>query len=651
MTQQSPPFPEALKRRLRALASFRGRPLLPSFLSEKAPLDLRFVSRTLLHAAAVGVAAGFAGAGFYAGLEYMQRLLLEGLAGYSPLRADGERIVSATDLGAFRPWLIAILPALGGLGCGLLTRLAPETRGGGGDAMIEAFHHHDGSIPLRVLWIKPLASFFTLGTGGAGGREGPTMQIGGALGALVGRLLRVSLRERRVLVVAGVAAGISAVFRTPLGAALLAVEVLYRDGFESDALIPSVLASVISYAVVISIFGETTLFGRIPRFPFVPAHLPLFGLLALFVALMAVLFLKVFRAVASAFSRLALPVWLKPALGGLLLGALVMPLIVLVDFKIGSPGQGIGGLGGGYGAVQMAISGSEWLGSGWRAVGLLALLGLVKVLATSFTIGSGGSAGDFAPTLAMGGLLGGAFGGAAQLLIHDPRIQPGAFALVGMGTFYGGIAHTPLAALVLVCELAGNYDLLVPLMLAQGIAFVALRKQVLYTSQLTMQQESPLYRDALLFEVLRSSRVEDLLDMIEQRPVCFNPHTPTQEILRRTSDAETQEVFPVVNDAGALVGVVTSAAVRVISGAAEDTQWAVAVDLMQGPVSVRLADDLRTATQLMVTHGLRALPVLDAGGKVLGLLDEADIADVYLRASARAASADERSVRASRPTS
>jgi len=629
---------------MRALAAFPGRAFLPSFLSDNAPLDLRFVSRTLLHAATVGVAAGVAGAAFYAALEYVQRLLLEGFAGYSPLRADGERIAAPGELHAFRPWLLALLPAFGGLVCGLLTRLAPETRGGGGDAMIEAFHHEDGAIPPRVLWIKPFASIATLGTGGAGGREGPTMQIGGALGALAGRLLGVSERERRVLVVAGVAAGISAVFRTPLGAALLAVEVLYRDGFESDALIPSVLASVISYAVVISIFGETTLFGRIPRFPFVPAHLPLFGCLALFIALVAVLFLKVFRWVASAFSRMPVPVWLKPAIGGLLLGLLATPLIVFVDFEISSPGQGIGGLGGGYGAVQMAISGSDWLPVGWSAVGLLALLGFVKVIAASVTIGSGGSAGDFAPSLAMGGLLGGAFGRAAALLIHDPRIQPGAFALIGMGTFYGGIAHTPLAALVLVCELAGNYDLLVPLMLAQGIAFVALRKQALYTAQLTVQQDSPLHRDALLFGVLRGTRVGHLLKAGE-RPMCFLPDTPTREILQRASEAETQEVFPVVDAGGELLGLVTSAAVRVVSGSAEDTQWAVAVDLMQAPVFVHVDDDLRKATELMVSHGLRELPVLDGSGKLLGLLDEADVAEVYLRASARAAHADQRDSR------
>jgi CIC family chloride channel protein len=219
----------------------------------------------LFHAALVGAVAGLSGALFFGALEYVQRFLLEDLAGYIALRAHGETFAARESTRPFRPWLLVFLPALGGLACGLLTRAAPEVRGGGGDAMIEAFHHHGGVIRRRVIWIKAVASLCTLGTGGAGGREGPTMQIGGALGSVIARVLRVSARERRILLVAGVAAGISAVFRTPLGAALLAVEVLYRDGFESDALVPSVLSSVISYSVVISIFGESTLFSHAPR--------------------------------------------------------------------------------------------------------------------------------------------------------------------------------------------------------------------------------------------------------------------------------------------------------------------------------------------------------------------------------------------------
>ena len=468
-----------------------------SFLPDAASsVELRIVGRTLLHAALVGAAAGLVGAAFFAGLEYVQRFLLEDLGGYHPLRAAGEDFLGpSSGPHRFRPWLLVVLPALGALGSGIVSQLAPETRGGGGDAMIEAFHHHDGFIRRRVIWVKAIASLLTLGSGGAGGREGPTMQIGGALGSTVGRLLRVPRAERRVLMIAGVAAGIAAVFRTPLGAALLAVEVLYHDDFESDALIPAVLASVVAYSVVISIYGESTLFAQPSRFPFVPAHLWLYGLLAVLVAIIANVFLLTLRTVQSITARLPLPGWAKPAVGGLALGIFAVPLVVLVGWRIGQPGQGLGLLGGGYGAVQLALSGSLFLPGGWAAVALLGGMCLAKLFASTLTIGTGGSAGDFAPSLVIGGLFGGAFGHAVQLLSNDPRINPAAFALIAMGTFYGGLAHAPLSSLIIVCELAGSYDLLVPLMLAEGIAFIALRKRSLYHAQLPSRRYSPAHRE------------------------------------------------------------------------------------------------------------------------------------------------------------
>src|SRR5438552_7630844 len=170
-----------------------GRELLTTILKEAAPADLRIVGRMLFHAAIVGVGAGLMGALFFAGLEVVQRLILEDLGGYRPLRAHGETFLpELANLGRFRPWLLVIVPAVGALASGLISQLAPETRGGGGDAMIDAFHQRGGVIRRRVAGVKAFASLFTLGTGGAGGREGPTMQIGGALGSWVGRVLNVS---------------------------------------------------------------------------------------------------------------------------------------------------------------------------------------------------------------------------------------------------------------------------------------------------------------------------------------------------------------------------------------------------------------------------------------------------------------------------
>lgn len=440
-------------------------------------------TKLLIQSALVGVVAGVSGCGFYSALEAMQRTVLEGWAGYTPLAAAGEGIVRETLTTPFRPWMLCVLPAVGALLGGVVSfRFAPETRGGGADGIIAAYHK-DGTVRRRVAVIKAVSSVFCLGFGGSGGREGPIMQVGGAIGSFVGRVLKLDARAQRILLVAGIAAGVAAIFRTPLGAALLAVEVLHRDSFESEALVPSVVASVVSYSIFISIYGESTLFAHAARYPFVPGHLPLYMLMAWLLSAAGIALLWVFRRISASLSKASAPDWLRPAFGGLLLGVIAVPILLHVGPLIGGAGRGIGILGGGYGAAQLAITGAPWFAEGWLAVELLCLLSLLKVIATALTVGSGGSAGVFGPFLSVGAMLGGAFGRTAELVLADPHIDPGSFALVGMAAFWGGLAHCPLAALVLVCELAGSYDLLVPLMAASAVAFVTLREHSLYSTQ------------------------------------------------------------------------------------------------------------------------------------------------------------------------
>jgi CIC family chloride channel protein len=600
----------------------------------RAPIQFQLLGRALLHAALVGAAAGLLGSIFFAGVEAVQRIALEGWTGYVPLRASGEVLLREMDQPPpFRPWVLVLVPAGGALLGGILSSwLAPETRGGGSDAVIAAFHYKNGLVRKRVAFVKALVSALTLGCGGSGGREGPTMQMGGALGSLVGQVLRVTDRERRILLVAGTAAGMAAVFRTPLGAALLAVEVLHRDDFEADALVPSVLASVVGYSVFIAFFGENTLFAHAPVYPFVPQHLPLYALLALVVSFVASLFLSTMRWVQATAEHLRVPAWSKPALGGLALGAFATPIIVAIGPRLGQPGQGLGVLGGGYGAAQLAISGAGWFPLGWRGVELLALLGVVKMVATCLTVGSGGSAGDFGPSLVIGGIFGGAFGRAAQLLMHDPRIDPGAFALVGMGTFYGGLAHVPIASLVMTCELAGSYDLLVPLMLAEGIAFIALRNRSLYEAQVPTKRESPAHRDELIFDVLAGVRVLDVL--VPDRPYAtFRLTTPAREVIQKAASSEWQDVFPVLDEKGKLVGMVTSDVLRTMAANPDIGELAIAHDLMVPPVSVCDTDDLQRALAAILKHGLREVLVTNTAGEIVGFLDEAEITRVYHEAS------------------
>jgi CIC family chloride channel protein len=267
--------------------------MLAALLAEAAPLDLRILGRVLIQAAVVGALAGLVAVGFFWLLELGEEFFLSVLAGYTPASAAGE--LSGAIVGeSFRPWLLVLLPAAGALLAGLITsRLAPECAGAGENAVIHSVHREAAHLRPRVIWAKPLTTLFTLATGGSGGREGPTAQVCGAIGSITARWMGLGARERRILLVAGAAAGTAAIFRTPLGASLLAVEILYRDDFEADALIPAVLASVVGYSVFISLNGEATLFAVASEYPFEPSHLPLYGVLALLLAGLATAYVRV----------------------------------------------------------------------------------------------------------------------------------------------------------------------------------------------------------------------------------------------------------------------------------------------------------------------------------------------------------------------
>jgi len=546
----------------------------------EAPLELRIVGRTLLHAAIVGVAAGLIGAVFFAGLEAGQRLLL-------------------------------FLPAVGGLVSGLLThRFAPEAAGGGGDATIEAYHR-GGVMRWRVIPVKAAAAIAALSAGGSGGREGPTMQIGAAIGALVGRFLPASRAERRVLFVAGVAAGISAVFRTPLGAALLATEMLYRDDFEADALVPSILASVVSYSVVIAAYGETTLFGVTARFPFRPGHLPLFAAMALVVSLAAFAFVRALRVAQRTSLRLPGPEWARPAIGGLAVGALGTAIALLLEARYGSHALGFSVLGGGYGVVQAALDRVAWFPEGGELVLLLAGLAVAKIAASALTIGSGAAAGDFAPSLVIGALVGSAFGFGASALTGDPTIRPAAFALVGMGTFYGAVAHTPLAALVLVSELAGSYDLLVPMMLTIGIAYVALRRWSIYPTQPAGRSASPVHRaeSASGSQAAGAPPVRAFLAPSELSD--FPESASLADVAQAAAGATRQRVALVRASDGRPRGLVELSLLANLSPS--DLRWTRAADAMVPFAAVDPGAGWSEVVETLQRRGLSQLPAVEAG--------------------------------------
>lgn len=577
--------------------------------------ELQLLGRMLVTCILTGVVVGLAACVFHVGIETLRALLLDGVVHYHSPRPAGEPALRLYTDGQFRYWAMILVPAFGGLVSGLLVHfLAPEAAGGGGNQMIDAFHNREGAVRPRVPIIKAIASMFILGSGGSAGREGPIMLIGGGFGSWVARLLGTSMRTRRLLLVAGTAAGMAAIFRTPLGAAIFAIEVLYRDDFEADGIVPAIIASVTAYSVFITVFGQGShLFATAASYPFRPLSLPLYLVMAVALSYAGRLFVVILHGSKQRlWERMRIPPWLKPAVGGLMVGVIACALPQVAGI--------------GYGWLQDAISWSGTFPLGWTTVGLLAGIALAKMIATSCTISSGGSGGDFGPSLVIGGMLGAAFGQAYHLLFPSVAGEPGAFALVGMATFFGGIAHVPLASLIMVCELTGSYDLLVPLMLSAGVAFALLRHTTLYTFQAKSPLDSPAHAGELAVDLLASMRVQDAFEKTAVEPVAMSLPLPT---LLATLSATRHATFPVCDQSGALVGMVSLATLRGLIGEQHIAPILVG-DAMDKLIAVSPSETLSETLDKLLKSGYSELPVIE-DGKLVGLIGHSEIVSAYNR--------------------
>ncbi len=438
-------------------------------MAEKGQRQRRLIVDSIL----LGLAGAAAAQVFTFLLRAASGLFLGRIAGYSPPGLPGEGGVLQQVIGAHGLWLIPISTALGGLVVGIIiTWLAPEAEGHGTDTAVRAFHRENGFLRGRVAPVKAVASAITIGSGGAAGREGPIALIAAGVGAWYADITKRDDEERRLLLTVGMAAGLSAIFRSPVGTALFAIEVLYAEmEFEFGALIYTMLASIVAYAVNGLFTGWQPLF-RFPPYTGLP-HVYDYGwyvVLGVACGLLATLVPVIFYGARAGFRRLPVPVWLKPGIGGLLLG-----LIALLYPEV---------LGGGYGWIQQAINGQ-------LVMGTLAVLIFAKMIAMALSVSSGGSGGVFAPTLFSGAMLG-AF---LAAVLHQPA---GPMAVVGMAALFAGAANVPLATLMMVTEMTGGYTLLVPAALAVFISYLVhvwLSARVpypsLYEAQVPTRADSP----------------------------------------------------------------------------------------------------------------------------------------------------------------
>lgn len=539
------------------------------------------MARSIAENVLLGLAAGVAACLFLVALEAAGAAVHSFVGGPPVPRPGGEPEIFPTASRPLRLPLLVLAPAVGGLVSGLLVcRYAPEAEGDGTDAMIRAFHRRGGEIRGRVPFVKAAAAVALLASGGSGGREGPITQIGAAIGSALARFLRLAPRRRRILLLAGAAGGLGAIFRAPLGGALAAIEALYREDFETEALIPSVISSVTAYAVFTYVFGHGAIF-HVPTPPVFrdPRELPFYVLLGLAAALLGIFYIRVFHRTRRFFLRLALPPAVKPALGGLAVGLLALRVPEV--------------LGPGWGYVQEALYGR-------LAASALLLIAFAKIFATSFSLGSGGSAGLFGPSLFIGGMLGGAVGG----FFHDffPEIvgDPSAYVLVGMSAFFAGIAKAPIGALVMTTEISASYGLVAPLMLTSVIAIIFTRNFGIYENQVRSKFESPAHREDLVQDPLRLIRVRDLIDRLAPAPAPVPPGATIDEI-HRAFEASDEDYLLVAGKEGAPRAIIESGAFLAAIEAGS-TEGILAADIAVPVPIVRPRDALRKVLGEMLRH-------------------------------------------------
>lgn len=507
-------------------------------------------------------------------------------------------------------WRIALMPGLGGLLVGwIVYHFAKEARGHGVPEVMAAVALRGGIIRARVALAKVVASAITIASGGSAGREGPVIQIGAAIGSVVGQLLRVSRRRLRTFVGCGAAGGIAATFNAPVAGALFSVEIILGE-FGVAQFSPIVISSVIATVVARHYLGSGPVF-EVPHYTLASGwELLPYAALGLLCGAVSAGFIRLLYLVEDFFERARrLPGFLRPMAGGFLLG-----LVGLVVPHVYGDGRTV---------IDLALLGQlSWF--------LLAALLAAKIVATSLTLGSGGSGGVFAPSLFLGAMAGGLVG---RLAAHVPGIAtgaPGGYALVGMGGVVAGATHAPITAILIIFEMTGSYDVILPLMTVCIISTVLssrLSRESIYTLKL-VRRGIDLFRGRSL-DVLKPHTVAQCLRTGGERVV---PGQLFRDILKRILRSEHTQFYGVDED-GTYRGVLTLADARRVFLSRENLEGILLVeDLLHTNVPVCTpGESLSEALHKFTQSAVPELPVVEdmRSRHFCGVLNYADVISVY----------------------
>lgn len=509
-------------------------------------------------------------------------------------------------------WSFVLVPPLGGLICGLVIYVltkTPEAAGQGTDNMIYSFHHQGGKIRKRVAPVKFISSIITLGSGGSAGYEGPISQIGSGIASVISSLFKMPRSLRGQFTLAGTAAGLGAIFKAPLAGALTSVEVLYKEDFESSAFATSIVAAVVSFTVYTAWIGLEPTFPGMPNFSFINGRELFFcALLGVFCVPFSFLYVWAYNEAEKRFARLEIPIFLKPAIGGLFVGLLFLAYPEIT--------------GGGFGFISEMILNQKTV-AGFGILILIAVA-IAKIIGTAFTVGSGGSGGVFGPALFIGAVLGAAFAGLVEWFLPGTLREPEAMILIGMGAFFAGSSKASIAGVVMVCEMTGSYSLLPGLLIASVMHIALSRHWTIYKSQVKNKFASSVHRAEMDPDVLRVITVGEVMQKTKPQMLEANEGLEKVKLLM-----DSKHAFPVL-DQGRYIGVLDMNAARyhMINTPSFSNNVLVSDCTIKVPLLNRSLD-LHSAMRLFLRLGTTEFYVKDKTGQIVGLLSYASILKAY----------------------
>jgi CIC family chloride channel protein len=585
--------------------------ILSVFSKKTKTINFAYMGKWFLLYIVIGIIAGIGAIIFHYLCGLGSYFFMDMIAGYRPPNPAGEHLLIPPSNTVFNRWILLFLPAFGGIISGwLVYTFAPEAEGHGTDAAIDAYHRKGGFIRGRVPIIKTVASAITLTTGGSGGREGPIAQIGAGFGSFLATKLKLTDRERRIMMAAGISAGVGSIFRAPLAGALFAAEVLYKDPeFESEVIIPAGISSVVAYCVFCLKFGWGSLFES-PGFVFRnPLELGPYMVLAIVLAGVGFLYVKSFYGVTRFFKSLNIPNHIKPAIGGLCTGVIGFFLPQALSF--------------GYGFAQEAILNE-------RTIMFLLFLAMGKILTTSFSIGSGGSGGVFGPSIVIGGAMGGVVGKLFHQIMPEIVTHPGAFVVVGMAGFFTSVSNTPISTIIFVSEMTNSYHLLLPSLLVCSVAYVVSKKWTIYEKQVKRKLDSPAHAGEFFVDVLQTIRVKDLMHLLQKTTLI--PQDMSFLDFKKYFSQTKQHYFPIMDQNKRLSGIFSSTDIREVLFSQDIEHLVVMKDIAVSDIIVATpSEDLNSVLQKFTVKNIESLPVVqdEDHGILIGMLNRREVISFY----------------------